>query len=1443
MIAMLTTLATVTKQQQEQGDDILDDDESYPLICGSDRSSTSKVDSNVAGPSKSKWAHPLNLEKITADRNKTDSKKLQNLNKLSAKLTKSSPSKKEATNQKQYNSAVRALTAPTSDPSAGFTYVYYPSKARTSRAIQRKNLMALGVTNGRVLDIHYPARNVIAILVHNDYKHELIQHLERANVHQLADFSPLDPSTIKDPKYNHLDVADRTRLAAEKHTERLIRALPHIRIHMCRAVAHFFFAQSWISETQLTNFLDSVTQKFLERKAAPHSPTATSSVGPTATSSVGATNPPTNPPTAPSSLTDNTTASTIPTDDTVVAVSAEASQNQHNMDTAQETIDSIIFYCNSVDMLFITETWLPPGTMIPTHWQQFHIYGLPVPNSLRHQMGISLFINPDAHLPKLHVDTQSSNYYMRCHVDNLQIYCFYLPPDPSLDNTTTMQILESLPITANTILCGDLNSRMGKRTGDSRWNTRGSKISSFIGKRNIYNWNAKLQYGIPTRIHYLPQSNTTETSIVDYFLSQSDLAQPSLKIRTDLAVLGSDHKMMEFSFLWADQEALTDDQTETLSRKRWKVQRLLEPSVCDAYITTLQRQFYQKDLNNKLRNFVSYLSSLTTTPPTPLPDQVSLEDTIEFYTQEFYDCIYYALNTILTVSEPRPKTWQWFWNKSLQTAANRRQACYTRWRKSRHCIQAPLWWHKYKEADAALKAQVKLARSQAFHNFCDDLDADPSAAMPTIKRILQSKTRSKFQYSSIHGPQHAVNDMADYLAGIYDGHLLPQPKNIPFNQHHSTPMTNPSVNDSYDFSTCPFDIKSTFAAIKRLPRNKSPGSDHITSEMLKPVAHIITPILTNLFRACWLVGFTPQAWRKSQVVPLYKKGDPLDPANYRPISLTSHFRKAMEYCLQSHLYEQTPFIDIAQGGFKPHLSALDQAVCLDEIMHRYHQKYMHYPTVAFLDIAKAYDCVDRDVIWNTLSKHCDPYLLDILQNLFDDVHVEVINGNYKSHSFKPSTGVLQGSVLSPHLYSIFINSLPHLLRPSLTDHNDYDTADIQCLLFADDVALISSSANMQHLLDMVDQHSILHGYRWSPTKCAILEHPTTLLPSYTLYDIPIPTAPSFKYLGMHFNYRGMNTQLFIDNTKTKVETTMRRIHQIGARTSGFSLPLSIKIYCQFVRPQIEYGLCITNINATNKPALERIQDDCLRLIVGGFRNSSVKSLRVMANLPSMVERWYTLNSKYTIRLSTMPEDSLIYLINSTNTRYSRLHLLQKKNLIYQNYISAIGSSTSSSHSLLKSLVSSFRSQAIIDSTDTMIRACRSDLIVDPILTLPMTRKERRRLLRWRMNWLPGMKTTCYCGGDMSRNHILTCPAIPEPYWDNIQRANGTQHPIDYCLKQLPIAKPKTLAQKQTLLEYWQPRWSNLLNILLIVDQIAHKAQETFAAESDIGELLYTWITA
>ncbi|KAG0824987.1 hypothetical protein G6F17_014256 [Rhizopus arrhizus] len=55
-------------------------------------------------------------------------------------------------------------------------------------------------------------------------------------------------------------------------------------------------------------------------------------------------------------------------------------------------------------------------------------------------------------------------------------------------------------------------------------------------------------------------------------------------------------------------------------------------------------------------------------------------------------------------------------------------------------------------------------------------------------------------------------------------------------------------------------------------------------------------------------------------------------------------------------------------------------------------------------------------------------LVSLLANMFDDVSVSVLLQNNVSDPFVPSTGVLQGSVLSPHLYSIYVNTLPALLR-------------------------------------------------------------------------------------------------------------------------------------------------------------------------------------------------------------------------------------------------------------------------------------------------------------------------------------------------------------------------------------------------------------------------------
>lgn len=435
-----------------------------------------------------------------------------------------------------------------------------------------------------------------------------------------------------------------------------------------------------------------------------------------------------------------------------------------------------------------------------------------------------------------------------------------------------------------------------------------------------------------------------------------------------------------------------------------------------------------------------------------------------------------------------------------------------------------------------------------------------------------------------------------------------------------------------------------------------------------------------------------------------------------------------------------------------------------------------------MDIQKAYDQVDRKVIWKHLIEETTTptNTIKLLQNLFDDVQIQIINNNRQSRFFHIKTGCLQGSCLSPHLYSLFINSLAHSLNDT--------TNNTKSLLFSDDVAALGSEAEVHEMLLIMESHSQQLGYRWSPTKCRVIKAPTPTI--FKIYNQIIPETQSFPYLGVPFNNQGIDTQQFLEAHHRKAMTSMQPLHHIGARSNAFSLPTTAKLYMTFIRPKIEYSLCIQNLNHKQLNRLERVQDNCLRLVINGHRNCSMKALKVMLNIPTMQTRWYTLNTKYLLRLQTLPTTSLVHQLHQHLPRYHRLKLLENKNPIYKAYQDQISNpehtnqhTTIITKNLLKPIIESYRIDLINNASEITVQACLNTLTVDPIFKLPMTRRERRRLLRYKMNWLPGRKITCLCGGEMSRKHILVCPAIPEQYWSNIQRTQFNNiHPFDAILK-------------------------------------------------------------
>ncbi|KAG0783481.1 hypothetical protein G6F22_008669 [Rhizopus arrhizus] len=903
---------------------------------------------------------------------------------------------------------------------------------------------------------------------------------------------------------------------------------------------------------------------------------------------------------------------------------------------------------------------------------------------------------------------------------------------------------------------------MGDFTGDTRTNSIGRQIFNWMTANNLILWNERLTHGQPTSYTF------QGTSIIDYFFSTVELLTPTLRIRDDVS-LNSNHKFMTLSF--SIQDTLTT--LPPPPRITWNINKLKRPKY---------RGLYRKV-------FIEKLSLIL--PPHPslaFPDRTSACN----YIDHIHDHLCHTIISTLDAVCGRRSTHiddylRDFWTPEMTAAFARKEYLYKKWRKARglNCLR---YWEQHQAAQAALRRLITQRRRETWRLFCQQLEqGDYTKAIAKFSRIRKNR-KIKATFSTTEGPQHSADVMAQHLQQIFAGDLLP-------NRSRSHPHTY--TTQPFDLHSCPITIDSIKQAISELPRGKAPGVDHVTLEMLLPITDTLTPILLYTFKLCWQWSYTPPSWRVAQVLPIHKKGSVSDPANFRPISLTSTFRKILEKTLQLPLEEDGPPLDIAQGGFRHSRSTLDQALCLIETCAIMRRKHNINPTLAFLDIKSAYDSVDRNYIWDSLQSSLPPALLGLLRNLFDDVQIEVIVSNATSSRFKPTTGVLQGSILSPYLYSVYINQLPALLRDQPLNLAQplevcHFATSITSLLYADDVVLIADSNRLPTLLQQCEEHSQLLGYRWNPLKCAIVA-PSSDTSTYFLYGTAIPSQSSFPYLGIPIGPGGhLLSNDLIQHNVNKALQTMNQMSAIGVNHKGFSPLLSVRFYSQIVRSQLEYGLAISAISPTQMKKLEDCQTKCIRRIFGGNSRSSTKVMLHLTNQPTMKERVHRLQGKYILRSLNGPEDTLLsqflpYL--RTSASISHWYKLSKTP-VWQRCCTS-SNIESLNIRQFNSIFKDFRLENLQKQRDAtnsvLISACRPTLSVDPILWLPMSPAERSRLVRWRLGWLPGgvPKPCIYHPNDLfTRSHSIRCLHMHR----RLQMPFTEPDPLSFLLNKLPAKK-------------------------------------------------------
>ena len=251
-------------------------------------------------------------------------------------------------------------------------------------------------------------------------------------------------------------------------------------------------------------------------------------------------------------------------------------------------------------------------------------------------------------------------------------------------------------------------------------------------------------------------------------------------------------------------------------------------------------------------------------------------------------------------------------------------------------------------------------------------------------------------------------------------------------------------------------------AIDEISADSSCSEHDIPALILKKCKeNLSTPILL-LWQESFQKGYIAKQFKNQIITPVHKKGSKAEPANYRPIALTSHVIKVFERIVRNQLVahlEENNLLCKNQHGFRKHRSCLTQLLKhIDTILKN--QLDNQDTDVIYLDFAKAFDKVDHQILLQKLHAYgirgkLLTWLNAYLTNRWQSV---VINGTH-SQPAKVISGVPQGTVLGPILFIIYLNDLESCIKHSVISSFADDTRLKRAINSTEDTTLLQSDLN------------------------------------------------------------------------------------------------------------------------------------------------------------------------------------------------------------------------------------------------------------------------------------------------------------------------------------------------------------------------------------------------
>ena len=335
-------------------------------------------------------------------------------------------------------------------------------------------------------------------------------------------------------------------------------------------------------------------------------------------------------------------------------------------------------------------------------------------------------------------------------------------------------------------------------------------------------------------------------------------------------------------------------------------------------------------------------------------------------------------------------------------------------------------------ADAARRADATTdARQPPPWMHCDER---PSPAITQLLRPTKAKQRVtalRDAQGGLLGPgAPQANAMAAHWAGVSAASprdpaamaevlsAVTAPGAARFSQAQAAAMGDAAVS-----------VEEVHAALTHMASGTSPGPDGVPVELFKRCREQFEPVLARLFSAVGAEGRTPPGFTDGAIITLPKGGDATQPGNYRPITLlNTDYRVLAKVLADRLLVSMGDVIDPAQTAFLRERRIGDNIMLLQLLPHSLAAQ-QRTALAAFLDVAKAYDTVDRGFLQHVMAAMgAGAALLRWVSTLLHDTRARAMVNGFASGLQPFAAGVRQGCPLSPLLYLFVGEALLRFLR-------------------------------------------------------------------------------------------------------------------------------------------------------------------------------------------------------------------------------------------------------------------------------------------------------------------------------------------------------------------------------------------------------------------------------